>query len=394
MRNINIAVIGGGASGIYFAIACKNLLPASKIKIFEKQNRPLKKLKASGNGRSNLSNEKIDLKFYNTESEIIKKAITAYGVKELKNFYKDLNLPLISVDGRIYPQTESSDTVVRTLLNTCQSLGIEVSTNATVKNLNLEIFDYVILATGSNAGTMGLSDGYDLCKNIKINPLFPSLVGIIVKNKRFEKIQGVRATAKLNLIINKKNIYCETGEIQFTKTGISGIPSLQASHFLTSENLKNATVILDFFPNEDKNELKNIVINIKSKLKTLPLFSILDSMLNHKLAVYIMKEAKIICKNRNISDIRDGEIDNLIKTLKNFKLEIKELKDFNSAQCVKGGIDLSEINDDFSLKSNNKIFAIGEILDVNGMCGGYNLQFAFSSAMTVAKEIKNRNDKN
>lgn len=107
-----------------------------------------------------------------------------------------------------------------------------------------------------------------------------------------------------------------------------------------------------------------------------------------------MKEAKIICKNRNISDIRDGEIDNLIKTLKNFKLEIKELKDFKSAQCVKGGIDLSEINDDFSLKSNNKIFAIGEILDVNGMCGGYNLQFAFSSAMTVAKEIKNRNDKN
>ena len=393
MKNINIAVIGGGASGIYFAIACKNLLPNSKIKIFEKQDRPLKKLKSSGNGRANLSNENIVTKFYNTENEIIKKAITAFGVKELKNFYNNLNLPLISVDGRIYPQTESSDTVVRTLLNTCQSLEIEILTNATVDNLNLDNFDYVILATGSNAGTMGTSDGYNLCKNIKTNPLFPSLVGIIVKNKGFEKIQGVRSTAKLNLIINKKNIYTEIGEVQFTKAGISGIPSLQASHFLTAENIKNASVVLDFFPNEDEKELKNIFLNIKSKLKNLPLFSILDSLLNHKLAVYIMKEAKIICKNRNISDVRDYEIEHLVKTLKNFKLEIKGLKDFKSAQCVKGGIDLSEINDDFSLSSNNKIFAIGEVLDVNGMCGGYNLQFAFSSALTVAKEIRNRNDK-
>lgn len=393
MKNINIAVIGGGASGIYFAIACKNLLPDSRIKIFEKQDRSLKKLKASGNGRANLSNEKIDLKFYNTENEIIKKAITNYGFEELKKFYKDLNLPLISVDGRIYPKTESSDTVVRTLLNTCQSLGIEILTNTKVENLILENFDFIILATGSNAGTMGISDGYDLCKNLKINPLFPSLVGITVKNKGFEKIQGVRATANLNLMINKKKIYTETGEIQFTKTGISGIPSLQVSHFLTAENIKNASVVLDFFPNEDEKELKNIILNIKSKLKSLPLFSILDSLLNHKLAVYIMKEAKIICKSRDISDIKASEIDDLVNTLKNFKLGVKGLKDFNSAQCVKGGIDLSEINDDFSLKSNNKIFAVGEVLDVNGMCGGYNLQFAFSSAMTVAKEIKNRNDK-
>ncbi|MDO5015021.1 MAG: aminoacetone oxidase family FAD-binding enzyme [Clostridia bacterium] len=392
MKKLNIAVIGGGASGIYFALNCKKSLPQSKITIFEKNERPLKKVKASGNGRCNLSNENTDIKFYNTDNFIIANALKKYGLAVLINFYNDLHLPLTVEDSRVYPATESSETVVRTLKNACEANNIKIITDTNIENLTGYNFDYIVLATGSNAGTMGSKDAYKLCEGLKINPAFPSLTGISVENENFENISGIRTTAKASLYIDRKEIYTEIGQIQFNKNGLSGIPILQISHFITEKNIKKAKIFLDFFPFTEENNLRKILYEIKKDFAKLSLFSLLDSLVHHRLGMFLSKQAKIKCKDRQISDLSDSEIENLIKILKSKEFTIGKLNDFKSAQCSKGGIDLSEINDDFSLKSNNKIFVIGELLDVNGMCGGYNLQFAFSSAKAAAEGIKNRYD--
>lgn len=310
------------------------------------------KILASGNGRCNISNLNFDSKYYhnNRLAKIIQN-----NQKELFDYFKELKIYTKSDDeGRMYPISESSLSVLNILLKNIKKdiineeiLKIEKKNNSYYLNNNYGPFDKLILATGSPASFKSFNYDYLKSLNLKINDFKPSLVGFKT-NLNIKKISGVRAKAKTILYNDNKLIHEESGEIIFKDFGISGIVIMnQSSYYNHLNKIKNPYIKIDLL---DKD------------------YDALDSVLNPKLLEYI-----------NVCNIDPH----------NFIIPIINTYEMEFAQVAKGGIDLSNLNDNLSLKNDNSIYAMGEVIDIDGICGGFNLMNAFCDAIEVYKDIKN-----
>ncbi len=346
---MHLAIIGAGASGLLLATLLEKL--NINYTIFNK-GKIGSKLLASGNGRCNISNLNYNDEAYhhNKLANIIKN-----NQNDLFNYFKELKIYTKSDDeGRMYPISESSQSVLNILLKHIHHEIIDEEikiikrkNNGYYLNNNYGPFDKLVLATGSPASFKAFNYDYLKSLNLKINEFKPSLVGFKT-NLNIKKISGVRAKSNTKLYNNNELIHEEKGEVIFKDNGISGIVIMnQSSYYNHLNKINNPKIILDLI---DKD------------------YDSLDSILNPKLLEYI-----------NINKIDPHH----------FIIPIKETYEMEFAQVAKGGIDLSYINDNLTLKNDNNIYAMGELLDIDGVCGGYNLMNAFTNAIEVYKEIKN-----
>ncbi len=387
MVKYKVAIIGGGATGLLLA----NLLSKDKFDIYviEKNNKLGKKILASGNGKCNFTN--INVKENNYNNEFALKIVNRYNSNKTISLFKKLGmLSKIDSEGRCYPYSESSNTVldclkeklnyVKFMLDT-EVKCIEKENNKYKLLCNKEyiIFDYVICCSGSLASNLGSEKAYNYLSqlDIKTTSLKPSLVPLLVKED-ISGLKGVRVKCKITLENSKNDIvYEEDGEVMFKDDALSGIAVFNASSYINREK-ENYKIILDLFPGMESYELEKYLLE-KYKMK----LSLLKGLINDKLADYIYSKNFV----KEEKEMSINQIKEVVKSLKYLEFLVTGSYPFKEAQVCSGGICVQEVTDNLELKKYPNVYVGGELLDVDGVCGGYNLQFAWSSAMIVANNI-------
>lgn len=405
-----VVIVGGGASGLFTSIVLKRALGNSvEVIILERLEKVGKKLLATGNGRCNFTNELMcDSKFNNPE--FVYHLFKRFGYSETVSFFEELGLvSKVLSEGRAYPVTENATSVLDVLRLEVEYLGIKIRTGFEVKKLTCAdkkyiltsvkedevIADYVVMATGGKASAVLGSNGsgYSILKPYDINILkpFPGLVGLKTENNLYKSLDGIRVKGKLTIKDKKTNTiyWSEAGEVLFKSDGLSGIVSMQASSYINRKGRSaNSYIIsLDMLADMTKEELYRY---IDKKMMMYPEYSLevlLTGLINKMIALKILKDNKIEL-SRLIKTLTNKEKDKIVNSIKTYILDIKNTYDFDKAQVTIGGVDVKEVKKEtLELKKLKNVYVAGELLDIDGECGGYNLQWAWTSGYVVASDI-------
>jgi predicted Rossmann fold flavoprotein len=407
-----VLVIGGGASGLVASIyAAVN----NEVILVDKNNNLGKKILMTGNGKCNYWNKDLSLEHYNSSDlDILDKIITADNKIEIETFFDKLGIVPKFKDNYCYPYSNQATSIQTALVLECELRGVKIINNEEVVNViknsdgfevttinNNFYVDKVILATGSKAcpktGTDGF--GYKIAKSFGhdiVKPL-PALVQLKLETSFLKEWQGVRSDVSVSLYENDKLVKKEVGEIQLTDYGVSGICIFQLSS-LVSRGLYNSykeEIEINFLNNlgiNNEDEFINFMNLRNDKVASRNISQLLDGILNYKLINLILKLSKI---NRdemwdNISLVKRIEIG---KNITKLKLNVIATNGFDSAQVCSGGVRLSEINP-YTMESKmvDGLYIVGEVLDVDGECGGFNLGFAWISGYLAGKSVGEFND--
>lgn len=363
-----VAIIGAGAAGL-FAAKILSQKPDISVTVYERMSKVGTKLRASGGGRANLMNIHIDGKYYN-HPKFINSLLKDVDYKTIKDEFEKMGL-LVSVDneGRVYPYSLFSQTVIDVLLHNLERI-VQIKTDFEVKKIQEkrgkwqindeeQLYDVVMVASGSPAGLIAKNrQSYNsYLSDLKLDKkeLLPSLVGFKIK-KYPKELSGCRAKAIVALQQHGKTIYSESGEVMFKDDGVSGIVVMNLSaHYNQLKNKENCSLLLNFLIDESIDEV--------AYLKKFGDFS---GILHPKLNRLYQKKAF---------------------DLRNFQMDIDGLYDLEFAQVCHGGISIKEVDSTFRIRNYKNLYAVGEVLDIDGVCGGYNLFFAFSSAYLATNAI-------
>lgn len=373
----NITVIGGGASGMAAAISAARQ-SAGKVRLIEKNSELGRKLLATGNGRCNLSNTSCE------------------GAEKTLDFFSELGLLMrVEEEGRVYPYSEQASAVRDALLNEMEDRKVEILCDTEVRTAEKKDSSFVIttadgkefradaliLATGGKAGPQygSTGDGYRFAKAFghSVVRLMPSLVQMVSEDPFFKELKGVRAKGKVDLIQEEKVIDTETGEIQFTEEGLSGI-----CIFNLSRNYVRGDIIrIDLFPGYGKDGLEDIISRRAGTLGNRSMSQFFNGVLHKKMIPVVL--AKLgLDKDRKAAGLDMKEIRDMVRFLKGWDISISGTKGWKEAQVTAGGIDLNEIDPEtMESKLVPGLYFTGELLDFDGKCGGYNLQWAWSSGL-------------
>ncbi len=403
---MEIAIIGGGASGILAAIsAARN---GADVTIYERCDRIGRKILATGNGRCNYTNINAGIGNYHGKNpEFINDIINNFWVIETNSFFQELGmLTKVEENGKAFPYSLQASAVLDVLRYELDRLGVNVVTEFEVKKVILEngkffiksysgmkaFADKVIISTGGKASpSLGSNgSGYQIAQSFghKLSKLYPSLVQIKTETDLIRSLKGIKLDANVLLEVgNKKSIYF--GEVLFTDYGLSGPAIFNVSRLCA--DCVNASITLDILPEIENEELYDILKSRRTKFRNLETFFV--GMVNKKVGMVIMKYAKVLPFNRSSDTISDEEIKRLCDALKNFKLKVTGTMSWNNAQVTAGGILTEDINSStMESKLCDGLYLTGEILDIDGDCGGYNLQWAWSSGyvagLNASKEKK------
>ncbi len=379
-----IAIIGGGASGLMAAIqAAKN--KDNKVIIIEKNNRLGRKVLASGNGRCNFTNLNAAPYHYNNP-EFAGEVLSNFTVINTLDFFESRGLMYTSDEqGRTYPISYNANTVLDILMNETAKLNIEIRLNSKVTEIEKlrdkfiikcedeEISaDRVVFTVGSNAGLTKRDDISGILKNTghKIIAGTPALTPLKTVKSEVRELSGIRIKAKISLNSDKKTIYEEAGEVLFKDEGISGIAIFNASLFYQREEIKEGLFIsLNLLPEYDKNALKE-----RFNTLNLPVDQFLYGIFNRKIA------------DKILTDSGRRHVDNIIEIIKDMRFTVTGTYGLGNAQIAIGGISTEQVSA-HSLESQliHGLYFAGEALDIDGECGGYNLQWAWSSGAVAGK---------
>lgn len=398
-----VVIIGGGASGLTAAIlAARN---GKDVTIIEKNNKCGKKILITGNGRCNFWNQDQNLNHYHSSTpNLIKNFITEERQNNVLEFFNSLGIVPKVKNGYYYPYSNQAASIQTALLLECQKLNINIINNVDVQEIIKK--DYfiinpnkenikaknIILATGSKAAPKTGSDGqgYELAKKLghKIITPLPSLVQLKGDEPYFKNWSGIRCDVDTSLFIDNQFIKKESGEIQLTNYGLSGICifNLSCLAAIALNNHKQVAIKINFMPftKEPKQYLQTL--NKKTYKKTIS--ELLEGFLHYKLVDIILKKSHIK-RNIPLNTLSENELNKLIQTLTNFEITILATHTLDHAQVCSGGIPLNEINSETleSIKIKNLYFT-GEIIDIDGDCGGYNLGWAWMSGIVAGKNVK------
>lgn len=398
-----IAVIGGGASGVTAAVcAAKEAARIHKkadIIIFEAADRLLKKILVTGNGRCNLSNADISESDYFGARSLFRTVYSVFDREDTLSFFNSLGLLTVTDEaGRIYPRSMKAASVVDVMLHAVSVEDIKVQLNTKIVSLQKTdkgyllngryAADCVIIASGGMTGASGkLSDSvYEtLRKNgVTVTPLRPALTAFTIKD--FTKgLKGIRALGEITLCSGKSAVAHSAGEIQYTEYGISGIPAMQLSSYAAREaSGKPLTIVADILPEITDDAFRNHFLHMQNADPLMTALLLLCGFVPKPLGIHIIKQAGGL-PDMPLRDADAGFLSRLIDCCKRMPYSVKGVRGFEYAQVTSGGISPQEIDDRLMLKKLPGVFVCGEITDVDGNCGGYNLQWAWSSGAVAGK---------
>lgn len=400
----DVIIAGGGASGMTAAITAA--LRGCSVLVLERMEKLGKKILATGNGRCNLTNSFLDQDCYRGEKPGFPYAmLEQFGTAETLDFFQSMGMLTTDVGGYYYPASMQASTVVDTLAGKIKSLGICVKTGAEVEEIK-KIRDTfhvksgkdqyqgrnVILAAGGMAqeklGSNG--SGYGLAKSLghTVTDLFPALVALESGEPFFKHLAGVRNVCSLSVHINGQKEVSQEGEVQFTKYGISGIPVFQISRYAIDalRKKKNVEIILNLMPEQiTLKEMMEYFLKVGS-YKTAEEF--LQGFMNKKLAFTVLNRLKIR-PEISVKELGQKELRQIRTMIQKFTVPISGYRGFDMAQVTAGGVSVREVMEGtLESKIHRGLYFTGEILDVDGTCGGYNLQWAFTSGYIAGNQIK------
>lgn len=365
-------IIGGGASGIACAVRIKQNNPENNVTVIEHLECPCKKLYATGNGRCNITNA------------------NAPDYELTRGFFESIGLVLReSEEGRVYPYSNQAATVVNVLHNACDRYGIKIVNNCNAykvekiggqfnvfTNSGIYCGDALVLATGGQAQSSLGSDGsgYKLAKELghSVTELSPALVQLISSSKHCRALKGIRTKCKVSIETNGKIVDSAFGELLFTDYGISGIVTMDLSRLVSDERLSKkldkTVAVIDFVPSMSVEELREHFSR----------FGNLEGILPSKLCSILSKQS-------------NDDAEKTVRFVKNWRLIITGTKGYSFAQITNGGIPNSELSEANESNIVDGLYIIGELTDNQFKCGGYNLNYAFSSGIKAADSITEKN---
>lgn len=398
---MKVAIIGGGAAGIFSALVASE---KHEVTIFERNNRIGKKLLATGNGRCNLTNVSVERKNFHGDGDFAYKIYKKFDNETAVKYFEDLGiLTTTKESGKIYPRSLTAASVLNVFLEELENRNIEVKTDKYINKIEKiknrfkihtkeesYTFDRVIMATGGMSMASSGSDGngYKLLKDLGHTVLetHPALVQLKLKSNFLKHLSGTKVEGVCYLLKDGKVIKERSGDILFTDYGISGPPILDLSRYVLDGNYRlRFSIVNDLMTEEDKNDfLEYFYRTISSKDMTLERFLI--GILNKKFIHYVLKTLDLD-RNMKIMNLDPSKSYELLKLLTESEFEVIGNNGYKNSQVTVGGISTREINENMESKIVNGLYIVGEILNIDGDCGGYNLQWAWSSAYVAASSI-------
>ena len=405
----SITVIGGGAAGMAAAITAARIAGGASVRIIEKNDKTGRKILATGNGRCNLMNALCTAKdFKNSdtdENRFAEIAFSRVGLPETKAFFEGIGVMLREEsEGRIYPYSEQASSVQEVLQAEANALGVEICCRSVVKSLERQgggfairlengfvmSTDLVILATGGKAGIQygSAGEGYAFAKALShtVYKPIPALAPLLSEEPLLEPLKGVRVKGAVTLLYQEKELDSETGEIQFTGDGISGICVFNLCRSIRlkeGECYCDFSIRMDFLPELSEEMLYQTLLKRKESLPARKKEDFLTGMVQKKLALVIFKALDEPLYGP-AGEWNEDFLKKLAHCLKGWEVALSGTKGWKEAQVTSGGVAVSEINPDtMESKLVQNLYFAGEIMDIDGKCGGYNLQWAWTSGLTA-----------
>lgn len=416
-------IIGAGASGMIAAIeASRHALGKVNITILEHNNIAGRKLLATGNGRCNLTNRYLDINcFRSHDMGRLKECLGDIQAEDIIDYFAGLGMMCTDKNGYIYPYSNQASTVNSVLVKACIRYGVRMVMDAHVISIEQQQMnaasggfviktsegyideagnrkkkrceyraDKVILACGSKAYPKLGADGtgYRLARELghKLIEVVPALTGLKCREKTYSLAAGTRANAEVKLYVDKELVACDRGELQLTEYGISGIPVFQVSRYAAygiADGCK-VSAYIDFMPEIAADELKDILWKNISINPEADIYTVLCGMINSKLVSKLLCDCRVE-ESTLANNLSDKELLAIVMMIKNHYTVIVGTNDYEQAQICAGGVKLSEIDSNFQSVKQSGLYITGELLDVDGMCGGYNLHWAWISGMTAGR---------
>lgn len=404
-------IIGGGASGLITAITAKNR--GLDVAIVEATTRIGNKILTTGNGRCNISNNNIHEPFdsyYSSNNEFFNYCLSKTSVNDVINIFLALGLPIIELDnGKLFPKSLQASSVVDILKLAIEEANIPLYTDCKVKTIsknkgfkiqtnsdNEAVFTCkkLILACGGKSAPKTGSDGsgFKLAKDLGheiIDPV-PAIVQLKLDYPYLKALSGIKFDGKVGIYVNDKLMREDQGEVLFTDYGISGPPILQLSAIASRaiHNRQKVELKIDMMPNEDYKDIENFILGHLAMFSHRSISTALIGIVNKKLIPTLLKDIGIKDIHIPCYDLDWKEQKLLCDRLKDWTFNCTGTNGFNNAQLTSGGVDTRYVDDKtFESKLIKNLFFTGEILDVNGDCGGFNLHFAWCSGYLVGSSL-------
>lgn len=396
-KTYHTAIIGGGAAGLMTAVdllRCPNSIDGADVIILEKNDRVGKKLIATGNGQGNLTNENFSVNNYYGDKAFIESFVADAKSINIKNYLEEIGIPLCTgKDGKVYPLSKQASAVLDVIRLNLLSQGVTEKTTFEVTSIDIKGENYlirskdetitaknVVVAVGGAAAKQFGTDGsqYKILERLghRKTALYPSLVQLKTDTELIRGLKGLKEVARVTAIVNGKEIKSVTGDLLFTEFGVSGSAIFELSAVVTDKT--GVKLKIEFIPELTSDEIRQII----EKRKGLKYFSDADLMtglVNKRIGQAVLKT------------VGERSSSKIAFALKNFTLSVTGNLGFNYAQVTKGGIETKDV---YPKTMESKLFPnlyiVGEVLDVDGDCGGYNLTFAFVSAILASRAIKNK----
>lgn len=399
---VRIGIVGGGAAGMMAAITAA--LKGAEVTLLEGGERVGKKILATGNGKCNLSNLDMGAEYYYGASpEWLRECLKQFGCEDTIQFFQRVGLMIKEKNGYLYPLSEQAASVLDVLRTELRISGAEVITEAKVESVEISdngflvragekkfCFDRVILACGSKAAPKTGSDGsgYKLAKKLghEVVPTVPALVQLCCEEKYLKEVSGVRTDARVT-VVGKEIV--ERGELQLTDYGISGIPVFQLSrkvNYLLRDMGKNGCVEvrMDLLPDYSKEDLMQLYTVRKSLQKDRTVEEFFTGMLNKKIMLLFLKMAGLK-RDTLVEQAEEWRLQAVFDLCKDWRVHVIGSNPYENAQVCAGGVDTTQVHTTMESKLVSGLFFAGELLDVDGRCGGYNLQWAWCSGYLAGK---------
>lgn len=397
-----VVVIGGGAAGIMAALTAAEV-PGRRVLLLERQQRIGRKLLATGNGRCNLTNTGASIDNYHGEqADFAAPALSKFTPQDALDFFHGLGLMTVEeYGGRVYPLSNSANSVVDVLRFALEKRGVEVRCACPVRAIARRdrgytvvtdegslAADYLIVACGGAAGAKlgGVMDGYELLKPLghKRTALHPALVQLITPPEYPRALKGVRADGSLRLLSGSETLAQGDGELQFIDNGLSGPAAFDVSRAAATAG-EGLTLSVNFFREYSAGQVLTLLKQRRDSYPQLESAQLFTGMLHNRLGKMLVKYAGLP-QELPLGKLSNTQLEQAVRSATDFRLKLLGTEGFDHAQVTAGGIKTTGFNPE-TLESwfMPGLFVCGELLDVDGDCGGYNLQWAWSSGRLAGR---------